>query len=271
MPPIKFAPDWSRIRQRRLFFAAPLYGGMLHFGFHQSVLNLMYLCTQNSVFLGQKYVVNDSLVPRARNRLVAHFLDSDCTDLLFVDSDITFDPLDALSLLSYDQAIVGGIYSRKQVDWARIARAAKQGVPESRLPLFGTVPVLNWLSPSEIRLDELHEVRHLGTGFLRIRREVFETMIQRFGSEMAFDYSGDEPHFKGKVGYDFFRAGVDSCYPVGSGKRQYLSEDWGFCERAQECGYKIWAAPWIRLVHVGPYDYCSDLSVMEEAPDAPAT
>lgn len=269
---IKFAPDWTKLRERRLFFAAPLYGGLLHFGFHQSVLNLMALCISKSIFMGQKYVINDSLVPRARNRLCAHFLASDCTDLLFVDSDITFQAEDALSLLAYDQPIVGGIYSRKQVDWNRIARAARANVPPDRLPTFGTVPVLNWLGPvSDVRLDELYEVRHLGTGFLRIRREVFETMIQRFGPDMAFDYSGDEPQFKGKTGYDFFRAGVDMRFPLGTGHRQYWSEDWGFCERARECGYKIWAAPWIRLTHTGSYDYHSDLSVMDEGYDGPAT
>jgi len=260
---VKLTPDWTKIRKRRLFLAAPIFGGVMHFGFHQSICNLIGLCMTHGVFMGQKYVGNDSLVPRARNRLVAHFLESDCTDLLFVDSDIAFHPEDALSLLAYDQPIVGGIYSRKQVDWDRISRAAKAGVPPDRLHYFGTVPVLNWMNPGEIKLDELHEVKHIGTGFLRIRREVFESMMSKIGIGMSFDYSGDESCFQGKIGYDFFPSGPDQRFELGTGKRQYLSEDWFFCERARECGYKVYAAPWIKLVHVGPYEYAGDLSVME--------
>jgi hypothetical protein len=209
-------------------------------------------------------------VPRARNRLAAYFLDTGYTDILYVDADLSFRPEDALSLMAFDEPIVGGIYSRKQIDWLRIRRAARKGVAAALLPSFGTVPVLNWRGSlfddnghSNFRLDSLYPVKHLGTGFLRIRREVFTKMIHHFGEEIAFDYHGDESEFKGRIGYDFFPAGIDTRYPLGSGKRQYLSEDWFHCERAMECGFMVHAAPWIRLVHHGAYDYTNDLSVMD--------
>ena len=34
-----------------------------------------------------------------------------------------------------------------------------------------------------------------------------------------------------------------------------LSEDYYFCKKAREMGYKVWAAPWVQLAHVGTYAF----------------
>lgn len=262
--------DFESIRDRRLFVASPLYGGQMHFHLHQSISNLMMLCQKQHIFMGQKFVYQDSLVPRARNRLAAYFLESDCTDMLMVDSDIGFRAEDALSLLQYDEPVIAGVYSRKQIDWLRIERAVKAGVYHEDLYMFGTMPVLNWSRPVYgIELERLYDgVKHVGTGFLRIRRTVFEKIIERYEHKIAFDYPGDEPQFKGKTGYDFFPCGVNDRYELGSGNRQYLSEDWFFCERVRECGMTIHFAPWVRLVHAGAYDFVNDFAAFSkvEAP-----
>jgi len=267
---MKFPLDYSalRLRNRSLFLAAPLYGNLLHFGYHRSVCDLLGLCIRERIRLGMKYVGCDSLVPRARNRLAAFFLRSDCTDLLFVDSDISFLPEHALSLLACDEPIVGGVYPRKQHDWNRIHAAARSGIPPSQLTAYGMVPVVNWAAPGDYPLDSLIEVRQLGTGFLRIRREVFGKMIIQLGLDIAFDYSNDEEVFKGETGYDFFPTGPDIRYPLGSGSRQYLSEDYAFSEMARVCGYKLYAAPWISLTHSGYCDFTGDLNILDEGLNA---
>jgi hypothetical protein len=236
---------------------------MLHFGFFQSVLNLSLSCLKSGVHLGQKYVGCDSLVPRARNRLVAHFLDTQDTDLFFVDSDISFTTEDFLSLVQNPLPIMGGVYPRKQLDWHRISKAAQAGIPAGQLPHYGYIPVMNWDAPGDYSLDEPIEVRHLGTGFLRIKREVFETMITKLGQSITFDYSSDEPLFAKRTGYDFFPIGPDIRYPLGSGGRQYHSEDWGFSELARVAGFKLYAAPWVQLVHSGYMDYSGSLEILD--------
>jgi len=249
--------------KHRIFLASPLYGNMLHFGFFQSVMNLSLASIKSGIPLGMKFVGCDSLVPRARNRLVAYFLDTQDTDLLFIDSDISFTAEHALSLIDRPEPILGGVYPRKQLDWNRIAQAAKAGIPAEQLPHFGYIPVVNWQGAGDYSLDEPMEVRHLGTGFLRIKREVFTTMIAKLGDSITFDYHSDEPLFKGRTGYDFFPVGPDIRFPLGSGGRQYHSEDWGFCELAHQCGFKTYAAPWVQLVHSGYMDYSGSLEVMD--------
>jgi hypothetical protein len=262
------ALDFEKLRQQRLFLAAPLYGNQLHFGYHRSVCHLQTQCFIQQIHLGMKYAGCDSLVPRARNRLVTYFLESRDSDLLFVDSDIAFTPEDVFSLMMCSEPIVGGVYPRKQLDWHRIARAARSGVHPDQLPYYGYVPVMNWLGEGDFPLDSLIEVKHLGTGFMRIKREVFTAMIDQLGDHITFDYHSDEPQFQGKIGYDFFPTGPDVRYALGSGGRQYLSEDWGFCELARQCGFKAYAAPWIRLTHSGYMDYSGSLEVMDAGIDA---
>jgi len=260
------AIDFSALAAtRRIFLASPLYGNTLHFGFHQSVSRLLLLCLRHSIPYGEKYIGCDSLVPRARCRLLAHFLDSSATDLMFIDSDIAFDPEDVLSLVQCSEPIVGGVYPRKQLDWERIRRAAIAGVPAAQLPYYGFIPVMNWSTPGDYSLSSLIEVRHLATGFLRVRRDAIESMIATLGDAIRYDYSSDESTFIGRVGHDLFPCGPDVRYPVGSGGRQYLSEDWGFSELARQCGFKLYAAPWISLTHSGYADYVGSLDVMDAA------
>ena len=249
--------------EHRIFLASPLYGNMLHFGFFQSVMNLSLACIRERIPLGMKFVGCDSLVPRARNRLVAYFLNTQDTDLLLIDSDISFTAEHALSLIKRPEPILGGVYPRKQIDWKRIAQAAKAGITPDQLPHFGYIPVMNWQGEGDYSLDKPIEVRHLGTGFLRIKREVFTTMISKLGDSITFDYGSDEPLFQGRTGYDFFPIGPDIRFPLGSGGRQYHSEDWGFCELAHQCGFKTYAAPWVQLVHSGYMDYSGSLEVMD--------
>lgn len=255
--------DWDYLRTRKIMLASPLYGNSLMYGYHTSVLSLALSCQRSGVKFGVKYVGCDSLVPRARNRLVAFFLrDPEATDLLFVDADISFTAEDALSILCCRESIVGGIYPRKQLNWDRIMEAAQSGVSTQDLPAYGFIPVMNWGGPGDYPLDSTFEVKHLGTGFLRIQREVFTTMIRQFGESIAYDYSTDESVFTGETGHDFFPTGPDIRYPLGSGGRQYLSEDWAFCELAHQCGFKLHAAPWIQLTHSGYADYFGSLISM---------
>src|SRR5689334_13432227 len=102
--------------------------------------------------------VGDSLVGRARNHLVADFLDTDADTLLQIDSDILFTPKHIERITSHSEPIVGGFYPRKSdgpIAW--IANGFEEG----------THP------PDERGLVNL---MYMGTGFLCVKREVFERM-----------------------------------------------------------------------------------------------
>jgi hypothetical protein len=207
----------------KVFVAIPSYGEMPAVS-AQCLIKLALGGLSNAA-MTMRMVIGDSLVSRARNALTADFLSTDCTHLLFIDSDLIFSSEHVDRLLSHDVPIVGGFYPKKQ-----------QG------PLAWVCNALpHWPDHDGAGLQP---VRYIGTGFLMVKREVFEQMIETFGSEIAYvaDGSGRDEH-------DFWKVGVH----VGmDGGRRYLSEDWFFCQRALEIGHEVLGDPRVILKHVGP-------------------
>lgn len=177
----------------------------------------------------------DSLVSRSRNTITAHFLKSDCTDLLFIDTDIGFTPEQVHRLCQHDVDIVAGFYPKK-----------------------GEGPV-QWVcngfeTPSPIQPDGLQKLRYMGTGFMRIRRRVFDQMIGRYPEiEFIADETKEKHH-------DFWGVGV---YTYKDGSKRYLSEDWMFCQRALDMGFDVFGDTQIMLRHVGKLTF-PNIAQMEQ-------
>lgn len=208
---------------KKLFVAVPVYGALEP----NFTLCIIHLVTQRPCELGLDFKIGDSLVSRARNALVAKFLASDCTDLLFIDSDLIFSVEHIKRMISHEEDVVGGFYLKK-----------KQGNPEF---VCNTFPDLQ--PPNE---RGLQKVKYMGTGFLKISRRAFETMIAKFGDDLWYHPDETPPETRE---YDFFTVGV---YRYPDGTRRYLSEDWYFCQRWLDCGGEVWADTHICCKHVGP-------------------
>lgn len=163
-------------------------------------------------------------VGRSRNRLTAEFLAGDYTDLLFIDSDLVFSVDQVERILRHDEEVVGGMYFKKT-----------EGEPEA---------VINGIRNPIFKESGLTQVGYIGTGFLRIKRSVFEDMIAKWGDEIW--YNVDHPA-QGKE-YNFWHLGIYN-YPDGS--RRWLSEDWWFCQRCMDLGIRVWADRAITLRHSG--------------------
>jgi hypothetical protein len=200
-------------------------------------------------------------VGRARNALTRRFLESDCTDLLFIDSDIVFSVEQVKRILSHPEEVVGGIYYKK-CDLQ----------PEA---------CLNTITNPILKPNGLNQVAYIGTGFLRVKRIVFEKIIERWGDEIAYCPDGTSD----LVEYNFWNLAmhtyVTGTVDAGKVKRltdkygisfdraekatrtRWLSEDWWFCQRANELGFQVWADRRIILHHSGNILY----PLKTQAPD----
>jgi hypothetical protein len=202
---------------QKVYLACVAYGAVEPL-WVQSLLRLVH---DARVKIEVVWNVGDSLVSRSRNTVTAHFLTTDCTDLVFIDTDIGFS-----RLCQHDEDIVAGFYPKKQdgpVQW-----------------------VCNALPGSPITESGLQEQLYMGTGFMRIRRRVFDQLIGRY-PELEYVADGS-----GKREWDFWKVGV---YQYADKTRRYLSEDWMFCQFARDLGFKIYGDTHIMLQHVGKLTY----------------
>ena len=120
---IKISID--ELRKRKLFLATPCYGGQCAGIFAKSMMDLAALCSQNGIELRTYFLFNESLITRARAYCVDEFLRSDFTHMMFIDSDIGFNPNDVLALLALqsdesDYDILGGPYPKKCIAWEKV-------------------------------------------------------------------------------------------------------------------------------------------------------
>ena len=249
------------IAGKSLHILVPMYGGMCLQNFFQSFHRLVVACMKFGVTYSFTLTYNESLVPRARNRLVDEYLKNHAeTHALFIDADIGFDEQDILTMLEMDRDIIGPGCVKKNIRWDRIQKAIKKNGREysnEELSRIGGDYVFNFerfQGQRDIQLGEPQEVKHLGTGLMMIRRNVFETFIEKY-PERWYESRGDLAALPGPI-HDFFRIGIDP------ETREYDSEDYGFCSDCRAIGFKVWMCPWMKTSHMGSYTFVGDLPMV---------
>lgn len=254
----------EELRKRKLFLATPMYGGACAGMFARSVADLSALCTHYGIPLQMYFLFNESLITRARNYCVDEFMRSDATHLMFIDSDIGFNPQDVLALMAlagddspYD--IIAGPYPKKCISWEKVKMAVDKGFADkdaNELEKFVGDYVFNPKSGAQsIPIGEPVEVLEAGTGFMMVRKATFKKFADKFPE---YSYRPDHirtEHFDGtREIMQYFQAEID---PVS---KRYLSEDYWFCQKIQEAGLRTWFCPWMKLQHVGTYIFGGSLA-----------
>ena len=177
------------LRKQSLMVATPMYGGQCAGMYTRSVADLSSVCTKYQIPLTYYFLFNESLVTRARNYCVDEFLRSNCTHLMFIDSDIGFDPSDVIAMLGMsaqnpDYHVLCGPYPKKTIAWEKVVQAVNKGLAKddpNQLEKYVGDFVFNPKSGVErIAISEPCEVLEGGTGFMLIQRKVFEEYEKRF-------------------------------------------------------------------------------------------
>jgi hypothetical protein len=236
----------------KLFIATPMYGGMCTGHYVQGLLMTMQKMREVGVNVSWCQIMNESLITRARNELVRQFLATDATHLMFIDADIGFDGQAIATLMAADRDIACGIYPKKEVNWSSVEQAAqanKEGLAD-----YAGAFVFNMVSgDGETDADGMFEVRHGGTGFMLIKRGVFEHLKPHVPAYRVSSYKNPETgEYAQPLVHEFFTTSIDASGAL-------LSEDYHFCELFRTHGGKIHANPFIKLNHVGTYVFGGDI------------
>ena len=255
----------EKLRENKLFVATPMYGGQCAGMFAKSTADLSAICTQYGIPLQFYYLFNESLITRARNYCVDEFMRSEAQHLMFIDSDIGFNPQDVLALMALQAEnpekypIIGGPYPKKCISWEKIKLAVDKGIADEDpnvLDKFVGDYVFNPKNGSgSIPINEPVEVLEIGTGFMMIHKSALQKFVEFYPQ---YSYKPDHvrtEHFDGsREIMMFFQAEVD---PVS---KRYLSEDYWFCQKIQQAGLSTWFCPWMKLQHVGSYIFGGSLA-----------
>jgi hypothetical protein len=238
-----------------ILLATPCYGNMMTRNFFHSVLKLKDICKSVDINVDISTIGNESLITRARNYFVSLILANPTyTHLLFIDSDITFDPLSVVRMVQSEKMLVAGAYPKKHIDWNRASDLYKtEKISENVEPqLYDyAINIVTDASTQTIPIvDGFLKVSYAATGFMLIKREVLEKMVSSF-PELKYtnDVTGYFNGSNDNLFYAFFDCIIDDK------SKRYLSEDYAFCQRWLQLGGEIWVDLLCDLSHCGSYNF----------------
>lgn len=251
-------------KKPKVVILTPCYGSVCFVNYVFCIIKTKEVFKYYDIPLKIEFCKNDSLVTRARNNLVAKAMsDVTVTHLMFIDNDITWDPVNIIKLIIANKPIVGGIYPLKKYNWEKLANdpeyikkmiekknnsRVKNIMDDDLLVQYSLLNYnLNHIGNSIKIENNLTEVRHVATGFMMIKRGVIEKMSEAFPHTKYTDDVNYLEEHENRYAYALFDCGVEDGH--------YLSEDWLFCNRWKKIGGKVYIDVSINLSHTGIEQY----------------
>ena len=222
--------DFSKVH---VHFGIPCYGGQITEPCFTSFLRFILMASRSGLQWSLDTMVNESLVTRARNNLMAKMMtNTAATHFMFIDADIRFQPEAVFMMLAADKDVIGGLY------------------PKKALPVQYVINV----KPGTVIQNDIFPVDTMGTGFMMFKRHVYEKLCAAHPECKYVDDVGLGKQYEPTM-FSIFDTEIDE-------KGHYLSEDWTFCRRWAKIGGEIYAHAKVLLNHSGHYEFAGDLSVL---------
>jgi hypothetical protein len=213
---------------KSLFIALPAYDFKVSLKLAISLTRFGQTAIQHGITLQIGSICGCSVVSRARNLLAQDMLDSNCDYLLFIDSDINFEPEDILRLMAWANDPKKGIVA---------------GVPRTRSETKTYIASLEYDANNDLTMNGMGLVRaeRVATAFMLVRREVFVTLSETHPEWRYYDRKSDRT--------------IPCLFDFKLTEEGYVGEDYLFCDRAREHGFEVWVDPSITLGHMGVQEY----------------
>lgn len=213
---------------RSIFIALPAYDFKVSLKLAVSLARFAQAAPGHGIDVQIGSICGCSVVSRARNLLVKDLLESNCTELLFIDSDINFEPEAIFRLMAWGsdekKGIVAAVPRVRDINKTYIADLDKDEGGQLTMNGMGLV-----------------RAERVATAFMWVNRKVFEDLVEQNADWTYYDKRADKNL---SAVFDF------KVTPEG-----YIGEDFLFCDRAREAGYEVWIDPTITLGHMGVQEY----------------
>lgn len=206
----------------KILIATPAFDGKVNVQYALSFADTVSLLARHNIPVEYRITASGSLLCAERNRLMKYFMESDCTHILCIDSDLGWPPIAALALIDYDLDFVAGCY------------------PARREKSFIFRPTYNPNNSLIIKDNKLIKMEYIPAGFMLIKKDVIKKMQNKF-PELYFEPT--DPALKDESGFALFNTEI--------WQGQFWGEDYYFCRKAREAGIEIWVDPFIEFDHAG--------------------
>jgi len=198
----------------------PAYDGKLDVYYVDSLVQSTLLCAQNDIRLFAIYMSFDALIQRARNDLVKLAVEHDMDALVFIDSDMAWNPEWLLELINSEHDVIGGT-ARKRTDEAEQYACDLRDYREVEPGLLA--------------------IKSIGTGFLKLSKAAYSALW-----ESAPEYrDGDKT--------------CRMVFDIRIENGELLSEDVVMCRKLKNMGYNIYLYPHMCCDHAGYKIYRGNL------------
>ena len=202
---------------KKVLVATPSYDGKIDVWYANSLMSSIVLGLQNDIAFQPVYMSYDALVQRARNDLLAIAVENDFDDIIWIDSDIEWNPEWLLTLLNYEEDVVGGTYPKKAIVETYVVKCAPENLVENDKGLI--------------------EVESLGTGFLRMSKKAFTYL---WDNSEAYVHNGQDRKW---------------AFEVKLQDGDIISEDVLACQKLRDGGFTINLDPKMTCNHIGPLKF----------------
>lgn len=193
----------------KVLIATPAYDGRLDVWYTTSLVNSVRIAQDNGIFLHPVFMSYDALVQRARNDLFRLALDYDA--VIWIDSDLEWNPMWIMELLGSDKDVIGGTY-RKKTDDAELYTVKTKDLTAT---------------------DGLIKVDGLGMGFVKMSKKAVQAL---WDASQPYQNEGRE----GRMICDI---------QIVDG--QLVSEDNVVTRKLADLGFDIWLDPRMTCCHIG--------------------
>jgi glycosyltransferase involved in cell wall biosynthesis len=244
-------------QKMKIAFATPFYMNQEFSHYGESMIHTTAMLTRAGIDWQLIRINGDSYVDRAKNTIMAEFLDSDCTDLVMIDSDEQWHPTAISRLLEHPEWVVAAAYPFKNT-WGQFAGTPALEVRD------GQVQYASFRSLSDGSC--LLEAHMVSGGFMRIKRPAIVAFAKAYPESIYTDQFAWPPKPQ-RIYTAFFQCDIH--------EYQRYGEDAYFCRKLREAGIKLWIDPNITIVHYGvqgyPGNYHEHLVSEKAKQDAAAT
>ncbi len=214
----------------KIFIATPAFDGKVHVPYAICLAETTMLLAKNHILSEYRIVTSGSLLCAERNRLLQSFIDSDCTHILCIDSDLGWPAQSVIALLQKNVDFVAGVYPARGAEKAFTFRPCLQE--------NGSIFV--------DKEKQLLKMDHIPAGFMLIKRAVIQKMMD---DHPQLKFVPKDP--KMPSGYALFNTEIEG--------GEFWGEDYIFCKRARESGFDVWVDPLIQFNHAGNIAMLADV------------